>query len=62
MAENTEPILALKATFLRHQVRVLSQPLRPSETWKKGSDLPEEDVGIAVKRGPYSQSSRKDKC
>ncbi|KAE9961939.1 hypothetical protein BLS_001092 [Venturia inaequalis] len=50
MVENADPILALKTTFLRQQVRVLSQPLRPSERWKKGSDLPEEEVGIAVKR------------
>jgi hypothetical protein len=51
MTEKLDPILALKTTFIRQQLRVLSQPLRPSERWKKGSDLPEEDVGIAVKRG-----------
>lgn len=53
MAKPADPILALKTTFLRQQVRILSQPLRPSERWKKGSDLTEEDVGIAVKRGSY---------
>lgn len=62
MAENADPILALKTTFLRQQVRVLSQPLRPSERWKKGSDLPEEEVGIAVKRGSYRPSPRNGNC
>ncbi|TLD28042.1 hypothetical protein E2P81_ATG06388 [Venturia nashicola] len=50
MTETEDPLLALKTTFLRQQVRILSQPLKPSERWKKGSDLPEEDVRIAVKR------------
>jgi hypothetical protein len=51
MAEKLDPIVALKTAFLRQQVRVLSQPLRPSERWKNGSNLADEDVGIAVKRG-----------
>lgn len=56
MTEKLDPIVALKTTFLRQQVRVLSQPLRPSERWKNGNDLPEEEVGIAVKRGWFIPS------
>jgi hypothetical protein len=54
MTEKLDPIVALKTTFLRQQVRILSQPLRPSERWKSGSDLPEENVGISVKRGLFT--------
>lgn len=62
MAEKSESIIALKTIFLRQQVRVLTQPLQPSERWRKGSDLPEEVVAIAVKRGLYYQYSRTGNC
>lgn len=38
MAPPTPTILALKQNFLTTQTRLLSQPVQPSRTWRRGND------------------------
>jgi len=38
----TDTVISLKESFLRTQVRLLSQPLQPSRNWRDRAPVPEQ--------------------
>lgn len=51
MASEESTLIALKANFIRAQVRILSQPLVPSAKWKASSEIPEKELEEVMKQG-----------
>ena len=39
---STDTIISLKESFLRTQIRLLSQPLQPSRNWQDRAPVPEQ--------------------
>ena len=40
MSSDSGTVVALKSAFLRSQIRILSQPLQPTDRWRESSDIP----------------------
>lgn len=41
MSSDSGTVVALKSAFLRSQIRILSQPLQPTDIWRDNSDIAE---------------------
>jgi hypothetical protein len=62
MSAEESTLVATKSSFLRAQVRILSQPLKPSAKWKEGSDFSENELNDVMRNGepfvfPYIDAS-----
>jgi hypothetical protein len=56
MSSDSGTVVALKSSFLRSQIRILSQPLQPTDRWREISDIPASVVLDVMNEGALNFS------
>jgi hypothetical protein len=62
MPSDSGTVIAAKSAFLRAQIRILTQPLQPTDKWRDGSAIPRTVLDDVMNEGESPCPLRTVEC